>query len=276
MTATVGFTSAKSLGICVSMVAGFNGTHDKPERRCFDGYMTFVALDAEGKPRAVPQLSPETPTEVARFREGQLRREFRRKLDAGELPATTSLASVDAKDRPLLVREILKVLPGSFRLPWERDVKPRRRHASYMHSIELARTGHLNFHGTLYGGTLMRWLEYGDSLGARARRRGGGANDGAARAQLHSPRPSELLRSRALRGSARRERRDDRPRQRARRRPDERRPCRNGARIHDLFADGRRPGRPVPPVELTNDEDRALKDEVDHRLSLQRVIDARG
>ena len=46
MRAAVGFTSDKSIGISVSMVAGFQEGH---ERRCFDGYMTFVALDEAGR-----------------------------------------------------------------------------------------------------------------------------------------------------------------------------------------------------------------------------------
>ena len=37
---------------------------------------------------------------------------------------------------------------------------------------ELVRTGKLNFHGTLYGGTLMRWVETSASLSARAYLRG--------------------------------------------------------------------------------------------------------
>jgi acyl-CoA hydrolase len=276
MTATVGFTSPKSLGICVSMVAGFTNAHERPERRCFDGYMTFVALDADGKARTVPQLSPETPIEVARFREGQLRREFRRKLDAGELPAKTPLASVDAQDRPLLVREILKVLPG-FRLPWERDVKPRRRHASYMHSIELARTGHLNFHGTLYGGTLMRWLENTATLSARAHVGGVGVR----MTSLHGlnfirPVPANCfvhVRSEVVHAA------NDAMTVLVNVHAED--PL-SGALAETVRAfmtysptDGAQAVR-VPPVELTNDEDRALKDEVDHRLSLQRLIDSRG
>ena len=90
MTATVGFTSEKSLGICVSMTAGF--ARDRDPRR-FDGYMTFVALGPDERPSRVPQLSPETPAEVARFREGQIRREFRKKLEAGQLPTVSSHAA---------------------------------------------------------------------------------------------------------------------------------------------------------------------------------------
>jgi acyl-CoA hydrolase len=274
MTATVGFTSEKSLGICVSMTAGFTGVK---ERRIFDGYMTFVAIDAEGRPRAVPQLSPETAAEVARFREGQLRREFRHKLDAGELPASGSLAAVAASDRPLFIRELLKVLPLSIRLPWGGpDVKPRRRHASYMHSIELARTGHLNFHGTLYGGTLMRWLENTASLSARAHV-GGRAVLMSGLHGLNFIRPvpancfvhvrSEVVHATgdgmtvlvnvhaedSLSGA-----------------------LAETVRAFVTYAPTDAREVRVPPLERTNDEDRALHEEVEQRLALQRVIGREG
>jgi acyl-CoA hydrolase len=269
MTATVGFTSAKSLGICVSMVAGFAG---KSDRRCFDGYMTFVALAADGKPTPVPQLSPETPNEVARFREGQMRREFRRKLEAGELPAKSSLASIDAHDRPLLIRELLKVLPVSFRLPWEPDVKPRRRHASYMHSIELARTGHLNFHGTLYGGTLMRWLENTASLSARAHL-GGQAVRMSALHGLNFIRAvpancfvhvrSEVVHATSDAMTVLVHVHSEDPMSGA---------LSETVRAFMTYSPMDGASVRVPPLELTNDEDRALHEEVEHRLSLQRVI----
>ena len=272
-TATVGFTSSKSLGICVSMVAGYGG---KQERRCFDGYMTFVALDADGKPSAVPQLSPETPSEVARFREGQLRREFRKKLDAGELPATAPLASVDARDRPLLVRELLKVLPASFRLPWEPNVKPRRRHASYMHSIELARTGHLNFHGTLYGGTLMRWLENTASLSARAHV-GGLAVRMSGLHGLTFIRPvpancfvhvrSEVVHATGDAMTVLVNTHAEDPMTGA---------LQETVRAFMTYTPMDGASVRIPRLEQTNDEDRALHDEVEHRLSLQRVIGGEG
>lgn len=67
------------------------------------------------------------------------------------------------------MRELLKVLPRSLRLPWDRDaMRPRPRRLSYVHKIEMVRDGKLNFHGTLYGGTLMRWLETTANLSARA------------------------------------------------------------------------------------------------------------
>jgi acyl-CoA hydrolase len=40
-------------------------------------YLTMVALDDEGKPAQVPPLAPETPDEVRRAREAQLRRDTR-------------------------------------------------------------------------------------------------------------------------------------------------------------------------------------------------------
>jgi acyl-CoA hydrolase len=269
MTATVGFTSDKSIGICVSMVAGFAGEN---ERRCFDGYMTFVALDAEGRPNVVPQLSPETPAEVVRFREGQLRREFRRKLAAGELPAASTLATVNDENLPLFIRELLKVLPLSFRLPRDPHVKPRRRHASYMHSIELARTGHLNFHGTLYGGTLMRWLENTASLSARAHV--GGATvrmSGLHGLNFIRPVPANSfvhVRSEVVHASCEAMTvlvnvQSEDPLTGA---------LSDTVRAFVSYLPVDPPSVRVPPVERTNDEDRALYEEVEHRLALQRII----
>ena len=50
-------------------------------------YFVFVAIDQEGAPRAVPELVTETPTEVRREREAQIRRAHRlarkREIDRG-------------------------------------------------------------------------------------------------------------------------------------------------------------------------------------------------
>lgn len=50
-------------------------------------YFVFVAIDEEGAPRAVPELLTETPTEVRREREAQIRRAHRlarkREIDRG-------------------------------------------------------------------------------------------------------------------------------------------------------------------------------------------------
>lgn len=52
--------------------------HDGSNRRhILSAYLTFVALDGAGKPRAVPPVLPETAEEKHRHAEAQLRREQR-------------------------------------------------------------------------------------------------------------------------------------------------------------------------------------------------------
>jgi acyl-CoA hydrolase len=159
MTAEVAYTSSRSIGVSVSM------THGLPTAESVAGYMTFVALDDGGNPAAVPQLHPETSEQIARFDEGRPRREFRGKLASGQLGGPPGAGS--SAENMLLIREFLKLLPA-FRLPWDRSEKPRQRHLSYVHKIEPIRSSRLNFHGTLYGGTLMRWIETSANLSARA------------------------------------------------------------------------------------------------------------
>jgi acyl-CoA hydrolase len=120
-----------------------------------------VAIDAQSRAQAVPQFTPESAAERARYREGELRREFRRAL-----PGRLEMKPVEGVPAPT-------ARPWSFlaRSPRPETVSGggsglRRR--SYIHKIELVRTGKLNFVGTLYGGTLMRWIETTASLSARA------------------------------------------------------------------------------------------------------------
>jgi acyl-CoA hydrolase len=169
MTASVAYTSARSLGVSIAMKHGMSV--QAAQRQALTAYMTFVALDDDGHALAVPQLRPETPADVTRFREGELRREFRTRLAAGQLPTLAEATAVAGhQGRGALVRELLKVLPPSLRLPfeWVDALEPRRRNVSYVHKIEPVRSSKLNFHGTLYGGTLMRWLETTAHLSARA------------------------------------------------------------------------------------------------------------
>jgi acyl-CoA hydrolase len=46
-------------------------------RHILSAYLTFVAMDAQGHPRPVPPVTPETPHERQRYEEAQLRRELR-------------------------------------------------------------------------------------------------------------------------------------------------------------------------------------------------------
>jgi len=46
-------------------------------RNILSAYLTFVAMDAQGRPRVVPPVTPETPHEKQRYEEAQLRRELR-------------------------------------------------------------------------------------------------------------------------------------------------------------------------------------------------------
>lgn len=172
MTAMVACTTERSIGVSVQVR---HGPRREATPKVMHGYMTFVALDGDGKSLRVPQFTPNTPTEQQRFREGRIRREFRRRIEQGQPLASTegvskAIAAASDQERPFLIREALKILPLTFRMPWERPdaPKPRKRHYSYVHKIEPVRTARLNFHRTLYGGTLMRWIETAANLSARA------------------------------------------------------------------------------------------------------------
>jgi acyl-CoA hydrolase len=56
-------------------------------RHVASAYLVFVAVDEEGRPRRIPGLLPETPAEVRRMREAEIRRAHRlsrkREIDAG-------------------------------------------------------------------------------------------------------------------------------------------------------------------------------------------------
>ena len=172
MSAAIAHTSERSLGVSVSMT---HGGPDDGHRAVLDAYMSFVAVDENGRPQAVPQLIPETPQEVTRFREGSLRRELRRKLATGTMPIPVPPPGQSAdRETTLYIHELLRSFPRALRFPWDRAERPsaQGRDVSYVHTIEPVRGGKLNFHGTLYGGTLMRWIETNASLSARAYLRG--------------------------------------------------------------------------------------------------------
>jgi acyl-CoA hydrolase len=171
MTAAIAYTSSRSVGVSVSMSPG-GGARARP-RKAVAGYMTFVAVDEGGRVVPVPPFTPTTPAEVARVREGSLRREFRAQLESGQLSSSAAAASLlearTPEERNALIREVLKVLPR-LGLPWDKNGAPgpRTRQHSYVHRIEPIRSDKLNFHGTLYGGTLMRWVETAATLSAQS------------------------------------------------------------------------------------------------------------
>ena len=67
------WTTSMEIGVKVDATS-----YDGSDRRhILSAYMTFVALDASGKPRPVPPLTPENDEEQRRYREAQLRRDLR-------------------------------------------------------------------------------------------------------------------------------------------------------------------------------------------------------
>jgi acyl-CoA hydrolase len=166
MTAQIAYTSERSMGVAVTMT---HGTPGMTHRATLQGWMTFVAVNEEGQSVPVPPVMAESAQARARYREGVMRREFRSKLLRGELTSDPIALPQDSEERRLLVRELLKNLPR-LRWPWEagQAQAARSREDSYVHTIMMVRSDSLNFHGTLYGGVAMRWLENNAQLSARA------------------------------------------------------------------------------------------------------------
>jgi len=169
MTASIGHTSERSMGVIVSITR--HASRGAGVETVLDAFMSFVAIDSQCRAQAVPQFRPESSAEMARYREGELRREFRRAL-----PSRLALGGSEAESGRAAANE--DGATASVAKPWSflaRGPRPETpssgsdlRRRSYIHKIELVRTGKLNFVGTLYGGTLMRWIETTASLSARA------------------------------------------------------------------------------------------------------------
>lgn len=73
--ASVNFASRTSMEVGVKVEAENPLTSEMFHTA--SAYLTFVAVDAEGKPSEVPSLVPETDIEKRRFAAGQKRRELR-------------------------------------------------------------------------------------------------------------------------------------------------------------------------------------------------------
>lgn len=67
------FRSSMEVGVSVTA----HGIGEIPERCANTAYLTFVAIDGDGKPQPVPEAVPETPEQQRRFAEALQRREMR-------------------------------------------------------------------------------------------------------------------------------------------------------------------------------------------------------
>jgi acyl-CoA hydrolase len=167
--ARVAHTGQRSLGVRLAIASA------SAKQPAVTAFMTFVALGDDGRAERVPRLVPQTPEETALHAEGELRRGFRRELEQGahalrspeQLIGAPSPTARRAGDPQILyiLRELAqrlamrrRPLRGALRSP----------QTSYVHKIEPVRAGKLNFHGTLYGGTRMRWIESVAAMSATA------------------------------------------------------------------------------------------------------------
>ena len=85
LSAAVNFTARTSLEIGVKVESENPMTGER--RHTASAYLTFVALDDQGHPCAVPPLTPETPDEQRRFAAGSRRRDERVRRRAEERAA---------------------------------------------------------------------------------------------------------------------------------------------------------------------------------------------
>lgn len=169
MRARVAHTSGRTIGVAVSMTVQ-RSRLDAP-RRVLAGYMTFVVVDDTGKPAPVPAFSPQTPEELALHREGALRREFHRELTIGQAVLARPELLIDTPDGPrreAMILDVLREMGMKLAGKRWRTTGLRSPQLSYVHKIEPVRGGKLDFHGTLYGGTLMRWIEGCGAMSASA------------------------------------------------------------------------------------------------------------
>ena len=67
------FRTSMEIGVTVTA----HGKDGSPSRRTNTAYLTFVAIDEQGKPVPVPGVSPETAAEKRRFEEALERRQLR-------------------------------------------------------------------------------------------------------------------------------------------------------------------------------------------------------
>lgn len=74
--AQVNWTGRTSMEIGVRVMAE-RWNESTPAQQVASAYLVFVAVDADGKPRLVPQVEPETDRDRRRWQEAQIRRTHR-------------------------------------------------------------------------------------------------------------------------------------------------------------------------------------------------------
>lgn len=102
----VTFTATVNAAWRTSMEVGVRVEAEDPRtgeiRHASTAYLTFVALDDEGRPTDVPAIEPRTPTEERRQREAELRRKHRlaerRAIEHGRKAFTVEEDSMIADD----------------------------------------------------------------------------------------------------------------------------------------------------------------------------------
>ncbi len=74
--AQVNWTGRTSMEVGVRVLAE-RWNESTPAQQVGSAYLVFAAVDAEGKPRSVPQVMPETERDRRRYQEAQIRRTHR-------------------------------------------------------------------------------------------------------------------------------------------------------------------------------------------------------
>jgi acyl-CoA hydrolase len=81
--ASVNYTGNSSMEIGIRVVA--EHITERSQRHVLTCYFTMVAVDEEGRPRAVPQIPIFSPEQRRRWAAAKLRREFRKEVEARSL-----------------------------------------------------------------------------------------------------------------------------------------------------------------------------------------------
>ncbi len=87
--ASVNYTGNTSMEIGIKVLT--EDIRAKVIRHANSCFFTMVAVDADGKPTAVPPLTPSTPEEIRRYQAAQVRRELRKEFE-GRMQALTPKA----------------------------------------------------------------------------------------------------------------------------------------------------------------------------------------